>query len=155
MSWKLLSLVLCACVAFAVVGCGSGSEFAGQTGEVTGTITLDGVPLADAEVTFNPTADDAGGSSSGTTDSEGKYELYILAEEKGAWLGEHEVLISKETSDEATEETVQVVPPHYNERTELSATVEEGDNVCDFALESRGYKPRPQREQRGPRNTNY
>lgn len=57
-----------------VVGCGNS-----DLGTVTGTVHLDGQPLADAVVTFYPQGVDpaagGGGASYGRTDETGAYEL--------------------------------------------------------------------------------
>ena len=62
-----VSLLLPAILVFS--GCGDNRAPA----KVTGTITMDGRPLAGAEVTFAPT--DGGRQSYGYTDSQGRYEL--------------------------------------------------------------------------------
>ena len=118
-----------------------------DTGRVTGTATLDGVPLASARVSFTPTT---ARPSYGTTDADGRYELTYIRDTKGAAVGEHTVRI---TTGGEVEEDVDVdadtaqsgeaggptyipesVPAKYNEETTLSAIVEPGDNVIDFEL---------------------
>ncbi len=109
-----------------------------KTVSAEGTVTLDGNPLANAEVEFQPT--DNSSPSYGKTDSSGHYELMFTADQAGAIVGEHKVRITTggETEDEngnstATEE---VVPEKYNAQTELTATVEKGGGPYDFDLKT-------------------
>lgn len=60
----------------------------------TGTVTLDGKPLADATVSFVPTS---GPPSDGRTDASGKYVI-MTAGEPGAPFGACKVTVSKHTS---------------------------------------------------------
>ncbi len=70
-----------------ILGCGGGAaNDSVETAPVSGTVTMDGQPLAGAEVNF--TTDKF--ASSGTTDAEGKFELPT-----GAAIGENKVFISK------------------------------------------------------------
>jgi hypothetical protein len=87
---SLWIVVLCA-------GCGEGLPIA----PVSGTITLDGNPLAGATITTQPIAVEgnvAGSGSFGTTDAEGRYELELVKPAvKGAIVGEHRVMISQKS----------------------------------------------------------
>jgi len=103
--------------------CGGGD--APQLGNVTGVITLDGAPLADANVTFMP--EDVRASSA-KTDSAGKYELIYIREDKGAAIGNHKVVVSKLVNERET------IPANYSDETELTAVVEAGDNEINFDL---------------------
>src|SRR5436190_410017 len=78
-----------------IVGCGSGSKVA----PVSGVITLDGKPLPNAHVAFQPEAGkgsiNAGTGSSGVTDASGKYTLRMAdSDQVGAVLGTHRVEIN-------------------------------------------------------------
>jgi hypothetical protein len=61
-------------------------------GLVSGTVTLNGSPLPNAEVCFNPTG---GRMSSGTTDASGFYRLIYIETQQvyGALPGSHRVAI--------------------------------------------------------------
>jgi hypothetical protein len=89
----LAALLWAACAAglSLLSGCG-GREYA----EVTGTITLDGEPLGDAEVQFLPDPDkgNSGPTATAFTDKEGYYRLRCdkLAKD-GTVLGPHRVCI--------------------------------------------------------------
>ena len=98
-------------------------------GQVTGTVKLDGQPLADALVEFVPTG---ARSSIGRTDSAGKYTLEFDESNKGAAVGEHTVRI---TTKSPTTSPVEKVPARFNEKSELKKTVKEGENPpIDFEL---------------------
>ena len=118
-------------------GCGGGGA---GLGSVEGTVTFDGQPLANAIVSFEP-ADEAGERSSydGQTDESGHYVLHATASQKGAELGEYIVQITmpKLASDDPNAKTAVKIPEKYNTRSELKATVKEGDNTFDWPLTSR------------------
>ena len=88
---RVVAAVSIAVVAVAV-GCGDGVEDYPDMGTVTGTVTLDGKPLANAAVTFVPQG--ATRLSSASTDSDGYYELVYSVSKNGAKTGEHKVRIS-------------------------------------------------------------
>ncbi|MEM1060806.1 MAG: hypothetical protein AAGJ97_00610, partial [Planctomycetota bacterium] len=77
-------------VVFAAVGCSETDAI--ELGDVTGTVTIDGVPADEVRVTFVPVA--GGRSSEATTDAEGRYLLYFSASKLGALVGEHRVAIA-------------------------------------------------------------
>ncbi len=101
-------------------------------GGVSGTVTLDGTPLAGAQVVFIP--DGPGRSALATTDSAGRYELAYLRDIPGADVGTHSVRITTATEDRGGKE---ILPDRYHVKTELKATVEAGVNTLDFPLESK------------------
>lgn len=116
---------------FSAAGCGSRSDLA----SVTGKITLDGQPLANAFVVFAPTSQ--GTSSRGKTDAEGRYEMMFSDREKGAWIGENLVRIN--TGDVGSGDVAgpkERVPAVYNEATTLKVEVKPGTNAFDFDLKS-------------------
>lgn len=115
---------------------------------VSGTVTLDGKPLANAGVMFLPRDDTRGNACLGITDANGKY---VLKAERGGGEGCQEgkfaVTISKmkdpppgagevAAAETGTEETL---PAKYwdSAQTVLSATVPEGGATIDFKLESK------------------
>ena len=99
-------------------------------GTVSGVVTLDGQPLADATVFFTP--DGRGRTSIGTTGPDGRYRLAYLRDIAGANPGRHTVRIT--TAGEAG--GPERLPNRYHARTVLEATVRNGTNTCDFALTS-------------------
>ncbi len=149
---------------------------------VTGVVSLDGQPLEDAKLIFEPIGDETGNAngkpSYGKTDSTGQYTLRCPQEDvEGAAVGQHRVRIvttkaqeytqkqrdrarellekqeiangnnSPEISDEMVNNYLsdaipntsrETLPAKYNLRTELTFTVEPGqDNRADFDLEGR------------------
>jgi hypothetical protein len=117
-----------------LAGCGSGGP---ELGTVQGTVTLDGNPLPDAKIEFQPQGD--GSPSYASTDAQGRYELMYGIDKPGAMPGEHVVRISTfrvvSESGEAPREMPERVPPTYNSNSELIREVQAGDNTIDFALE--------------------
>ena len=114
-----------------------------ELGRVTGTATLDGKPLPNATVEFQP---GPGGSPSyGTTDENGRYELSYSVGRPGAMVGKHVVRISTFRQDAPDDEGLrpvieypELLPPRYNEESELTAEVKPGRNEgVNFNLKSR------------------
>lgn len=77
---------------------GCGKKISIDTVPVTGTVTLDGQPLADALVTLNPLNPD-GKAASGRTDAGGQFQVstFVTAAEskKGALAGDYAVTVSR------------------------------------------------------------
>lgn len=103
-----------------------------ELGIVTGIVTLDGEPLADAQVKFYP---NNGKTSYGMTDRTGRYELRYDKEVYGALLGYHTVVIGKTVMvrDTAPRE---VLPDRYSGDSQIRCRVLEGENVFNFELHS-------------------
>jgi hypothetical protein len=121
------SAVCFLCLALFFCGCK-------QTGprlvKVTGVITLDGQPVADAIIHFTPI--DGGRGSYARSDETGRYALQFLPGQPGATPGIHRIFIS--TADESGGS--ETVPARYNRKTELTATVNPRDATIDFPLET-------------------
>lgn len=128
-----------------LAGCGPGGP---ALGTVEGTVTLDGAPLPEAEVTFSP---EEGRSSVGITDQNGRYDLDYASERKGALVGTHSVTVRTEKTtqkDDGTDEvTPEKIPAKYNAQTELEYEVKSGSNTIDLELDSDG--PLPQTDKEG------
>jgi len=127
-----------ALLALGVAGC---SGTAVELGKVEGTITLDGQPLADADVAFRPK--EGGRTAIAVTDSSGHYVLEFAAGEQGALVGPHLVrvttFVEEVTADDGSVEEEgreELVPAKYNEESELEVDVTGGAQTFDFALES-------------------
>lgn len=120
-----------------------------KTEGVTGVITYNGEPLANATVKFIPT-DSTGSQSYGKTNEKGEYKLQTLlgAADAGTTPGEYKVTVdcittvetgnTIEENGEEKEETVaeSLIPTKYNnaETSGLTATVAPGDNTINFDL---------------------
>lgn len=123
-------------------GCG------GNTADVSGTVTLDGEPLADASIIFTPQSDEEGGGGRpavAVTDSQGRYELVYGRGVTGAVPGTYlvEIRTYREPNEDAeTPEQQQgapeKVPAKYNANSQLIETVDAGGSVIDFDLDSEG-----------------
>ncbi|MBY0228069.1 MAG: carboxypeptidase-like regulatory domain-containing protein, partial [Gemmataceae bacterium] len=81
------ALAFLAAIAFSAAGCGA------KLVPAEGTITLDGKPLANANVTFVP---EKGPSPVGTSDAQGKFKL-TTGNKAGAPAGTYKVMVSLNT----------------------------------------------------------
>ena len=146
------NLTLKLCVPFfllaAIGGCGPGVTSRPPLGTVSGVITLNGKPLENAMVSFLPGSE--WGSSSATTDSDGRYELTQGVEnEKGAVVGQHTVTIYAQDYAQDSEITdlkktpissapqKNSIPDKYNINSTLKVDVKAGSNTFDFKLDAK------------------
>ena len=115
---------------FAVLltGCGDGGP---DLCEVEGTVTLDGQPLKEAELTFVPQNVPTTMISYGNTDDAGHYTLAFTAAKMGAIPATHHVRIELPGGKNA-----QKLPKKYQAQGSITAEVKDGHNVVDFALTS-------------------
>ncbi len=134
-----------------VAGCNKGGSDAPPLVPVSGTVTLDGKPLANASVTFLPVSSTRGGRSPyGFTGPDGRYELMYDNEHKGAPEGQFEVVCNKwvmpdgsdfprDSGQSPIEVARELLPPNYSQEgmSELKATVPAGGGTVDFALKSK------------------
>lgn len=120
-----------------------------KTEGVTGVITYNGEPLANATVKFIPT-DSTGSQSYGKTNEKGEYKLQTLlgAADAGTTPGEYKVTVDcittvetgnmiEENGEEKPETVAEsLIPAKYNnaETSGLTATVAPGDNTINFDL---------------------
>lgn len=144
-SWAASAVVM----TLILTGCGGPAADAPELFEAYGTVTLDGVTIADAQVMFTapnqaPTV--------GRTDAEGRYEIHYNNTMKGAYPGENQVRISTavdfEEDPDADEDEVEAglresLPSAYNGMTTLTVQVRDGGAPYDFPLTSdpNDYKP--------------
>jgi hypothetical protein len=99
---------------------------------VTGTVTLDGQPLPNAEVMFVHV--DGGRPSTARTVDGGRYELLFKRGQPGAIVGPHTVRIW--VSHEVVKNPPKI-PARYDTQSELRREVKAGeDNVFDFDIKS-------------------
>jgi|688.fasta_scaffold80424_3 hypothetical protein len=127
-AWICLGVVI-----VGLSGCGSDIKLV----PVEGKVTLDGSPLAGAEVLFRPKQ---GRPVAGDTDAAGRYRLQYTPERFGALPGPHVVHITtvrEGDEDAASKPPRERVPARYNARTELEVTVADDRKSYDFALESK------------------
>jgi hypothetical protein len=116
-----------------------------KTAPVSGRVTLDGKPLANATVVFMPAAAGkrAPPSSVGVTDKDGRYSLLLSSASKkeGAVVGKHKVSITLGAATDGATEAPRTVhkqlPRKYNRNTELECDVPAaGRNDANFDLQS-------------------
>lgn len=144
---RIACLALIAIGMLGVVGCGSGSGH--KTVPVSGKITLDGQPLAGANITFQPTASEKAGSagpgSAATTDAAGKFVLKTAEAKQrpGAVVGKHTVRIAGAQAQRAPDDDAQrpaakdPVPERYRDGSLTFEVPAAGTDKADFALQSK------------------
>ncbi len=107
-----------------LAGCGTSGP---QIAPVSGHITLDGRPLATADIVFQP--EDGQRPSMGRCDAEGRYVLSYKRGQEGALVGKHVVQIS------VSREIVKNAPTiaaKFNTQSEVRREVKPGLNEFDF-----------------------
>jgi len=133
LSGQHLLIVIAAMLGF-MSGCGSSGDNP-DLGRVQGVVTLDGKPVANAEISFSPVNGER--YSIGKTDERGHYSLSFSANDSGAAVGEHVVKILSEEADLETSEDP-VLPAAYNSESQLKVNVKSGSNTIDFPLKADG-----------------
>ncbi len=133
----LRQLPLYSCLLLSVLlltaGCQSGQDFS----SVSGQVTMDGKPLADAIVAFDPGSGNR--PAIGTTDADGQYQLQYTANQMGTAPGSYTVRISSAASQgEGQPQRRSPIPTKYNEQSELTVEVTPGTNRnVNFELQSK------------------
>jgi hypothetical protein len=131
------------CLLLGVVGCG-GRNIA----PVSGKVTLDDKPLANATVIFQPDADVKipGPGSVGKTDAQGQFSLQLMTGNTvGAVIGKHKVSITAydgggDVPSSGSDMMFQkaLVPSKYNAESTLTFEVpSSGSTGANFELKSR------------------
>jgi hypothetical protein len=120
----------------ALPGCGDRLK----RGQVSGTVTLDGQPVENGVITFLPTGDTRGPSTSATI-TEGRY---ALDSRQGPVVGTNrvEVLAYRKTGKKVRamtsggliDEVLQAAPPAYNSQSTLERKISAGPNTLHFDL---------------------
>jgi hypothetical protein len=140
-----LFLVVCS----AAVGCGN-SQPAVKLVPVTGTVKLDGKPLAGAVLIFNPMPNTHGTGATAITDAEGTFTLTHASEKPGIEAGDYGITFSKVTQPDGSPipagktragvTTVEQIPKPYTkfdpERVIARVTVTNDAKTFDFELKS-------------------
>jgi hypothetical protein len=112
------------------VGCGkSGPELA----PVSGRITLNGKPLENADIVFQP--DNGKSPAFGRTDAEGHYELAYKRGVMGGPVGQNTVQIR--VSRELVRKPP-IIAARFNSKSELHREVKPGQNEFDFDVTTEG-----------------
>ena len=130
---------VCAWVLLSLTGCGDSSD----RQSLEGTVTFNGVPLAEGQITFVPQRGTKG-PTAGDKITEGHFSI---SPKGGTFAGTFRVEIvatrktGKKAKDYRTGEMIdnieQFLPARYNRQSELTAEVtESGPNQFEFALTS-------------------
>lgn len=115
---------------------------------VSGTVLLDGRPLAGGVINFQPIAAGEGGKggpgSTSRTDAEGRYWLTTVRGQRGAVVGKHRVKIysfspeSPPIADDAPAPQRELVPARYNYRSDVTFDVPAGGtDTADFSIKTK------------------
>jgi hypothetical protein len=113
-----------------LAGCGGSGV---RSFPVSGTVTLDGAPLANALVSFQPISKElnTGPGSTGKTNDRGEYTLEVAGGGHGAVEGPHKVMIRSGDPNVS-------IPAKYSLKSELKYEVKPGSNTnVDFKLSSK------------------
>jgi len=142
--WSIMGNVWIVGVAALVLvntGCSSGVKAV----PVSGKVTLDGKPLASANVAFQPDGVRAGVelSSVGVTDAGGVYSLKLMGNDQaGAVVGKHRVeinlVVASDDRDPRTRPPTKTLPAKYNRNSELNFEVPAGGtDQANFELKEK------------------
>jgi hypothetical protein len=120
------------------LGCGKGYQLA----PISGHVTLDGKPLAGAEVSFYPSGGKDLPYASGKTDEQGNYKLEVFSANStsdGAVVGENRVEISLHRTDKKViGRNPELLPARYNSESTTTFTVSPGGSKdANFDLKSK------------------
>jgi hypothetical protein len=143
MQWSALFIVTSALLCLA--GCGGD----GKVAPVSGLVKLNGKPVADVEVLFQPVAGDSikspGPAAFGVTGADGRYSVKVVGEAKaGATVGKNHVLFSgKAPAEDFSEDGKKrgkpavSIPPRYSNEAKMEFDVPRGGtSSADFELKS-------------------
>ena len=145
-----------------IAGCGDGGP---KLAKVTGVVTFDGKPFANAYVSFQPIASgdniNPGPGSVGRTDEQGKFRLFTDRLGEGAVVGTHRVRITivpghgtrveesnaLGTPDDApgagakgSTMELDPIPLEWNEKSNVQFEVKAGTNEANFHIETKKKK---------------
>lgn len=124
----LIGLFFASALCLGFVGCADPGP---PVGQVTGVVTVDGVPVEGVLVTFVPESNDQGSSTDSYTDVEGRYELRYAKNVMGAAPGVNTVQVTWPPGVEATAK----IPQAWGLKSENTFDVKEGeDNVHDIVI---------------------
>ncbi|WP_146115540.1 MULTISPECIES: DUF4198 domain-containing protein [Pirellulaceae] len=129
-----LATLLATFLVLFIGGCSNSSDVQ----PVSGTVTLDGQPLAGVMVRFTPQTGEKRTTSLGKTDEQGRYELRYTSQQQGALIGIHKVqVVNIDGLPEPGMPKAQKVPKQYDVQSELTAEVTPSENIFNFELTSK------------------
>ena len=115
-----------ASLSLTLVGCGGGDE-GPKTYPVSGTVTIDGAPLGNGNITFDVKS---GGHPTMGAIADGKFNFEVAAGSYTVRVNAVEETGEKDQYDEPV--TVSVVDPAFNVDSTLTADVKESENTFSF-----------------------
>jgi hypothetical protein len=125
-------LVGCCLVAVAVLGCQGGT-----TAKLTGTVTLDGQPLKEGAVRFEP-VDPSKGGTAGAVIKDGTFTCTVPVGEMRVVFEAPKVVGKRKAYDTLDSPTVDIVeellPAKYNVKSELKITIKGGSQKETWEL---------------------
>lgn len=121
-------LIAAAAISLTTTGCSDRAPDQPELGQVSGTVTLDGIPLSGVSVYFKP---EVGRPSIATADAMGNYEAMYLIDQKGVKVGPNTVSV-----EWGIDESGPPIPPRYGQKSELKLDVQPGDNRFDIKMSS-------------------
>jgi hypothetical protein len=121
-------------VAALAAGCAKGPPM----GEVTGTVTVNGTPANTGSVSFFPVDGKAG--TAGAVIEAGKYTAQVPVGKAKVQIRVSKIVGKKklyDTPNSPVQSIMQeVLPPKYNDQTEIELDVQRGKNQKDFDLKT-------------------
>lgn len=132
--YKFAATAFCSLFLGLIAGCSGGGEPLPELAEVTGTVTLDGKPVENISVVFQPEAPDQA-TSRGTSNAEGKFSLMYNQDAAGAVPGKHKVRFAVMDAD-----ATGLLPEKYTNAAKSGMTADvkqEGPNEFQFDLKSK------------------
>jgi hypothetical protein len=129
--------LFCILAALLSAGCNRGPDLP-KAVPVSGTVTLDGKPLAGVTVRFTPIENTPGTGAAGSTDKDGKYSISDRRGDKGAAVGAYRVTIYMSDMGPPQPSSGPRLSEKYRsaDQSILRATVPEGGAKVDFPLKS-------------------
>ena len=121
-----------------------------RTFPVKGTVMYNGKPVPKGTVLFTPM--NGGSTATGEINEDGTYRLTTYKPGDGACVGEYRVVIMAMEGPLRGDPPIApppIIPDKYSSLalSDLKATVQEGDNVCDFTLVGSTKKPTAPKEE--------
>jgi hypothetical protein len=143
---RLTSLTLLAAGLAITAGCGDGGP---KLVPVEGRVTLDGKPVKEMLINFQPVGNTHGTGANGMTDADGKFTLIDSRGGTGAYAGEYKVSfyppLGRKTEGDPSTDVVddgskRGLPKIYldGDKTPLRATIPEGGGTAEIILTASG-----------------
>lgn len=121
------------CLSFVVIsGCGTDRP---PLASLTGTVTLDGVPVQYGGLMFSPV--DGGRPSVGGTNEKGEFKAIYVYGVPGAIIGKHRVMFEEGSAGQSEEDEFKPYAPPANNYTisPKEIEVDSGGTVVNFTLQ--------------------